>query len=189
MLIIGDSISIGYTLPLRAALAGVANVHRPPENCASTIEGLAKLDQWLGDKPWDVIHFNWGLHDLKYMDPKGRLVSPSEGKQKVLPPQYAKNLEELVERLEATGARLIWRPTTPVPAGANGRIPGDEDSYNRIAAEIMEAHGIPINNLNAFIGGQGVPHVRPDNVHFSEESSAILGGRAAESIREALRGE
>ena len=59
VLIIGDSISIGYTLPLRAALKGVANVHRPPTNCAHTWRGLEKIDEWLGDGKWDLIHFNW----------------------------------------------------------------------------------------------------------------------------------
>ena len=69
VLLIGDSISIGYTLAVRDLLEGVANVHRPGTNCGPTLRGLDQLDQWLGDLPWDVIHFNWGLHDLKYIEP------------------------------------------------------------------------------------------------------------------------
>src|SRR5689334_21790630 len=65
ILLIGDSISIGYTVTVRTMLAGKANVHRIPENGADTANGLKKLDAWLGDARWDVIHFNWGLHDLK----------------------------------------------------------------------------------------------------------------------------
>ena len=72
VLLIGDSISMGYTLPVRKMLAGTANVHRVPENAGDTARGLEKLDAWLGDKPWDVIHFNFGLHDLKRLR-KGRL--------------------------------------------------------------------------------------------------------------------
>ena len=72
VLIIGDSISIGYTLPVRKLLDGRANVHRAAANCGPTTRGLESLDAWLGDKPWDVIHFNWGLHDLKYMGPQGQ---------------------------------------------------------------------------------------------------------------------
>jgi len=63
VLLIGDSISIGYTVPTRALLKGKANVHRPPTNCSSTGYGLTMLDAWLGAKKWDVIHFNFGLHD------------------------------------------------------------------------------------------------------------------------------
>src|SRR5262245_53545807 len=65
VLLIGDSISIGYTVPTQRLLKGQANVHRVPENGGPTINGLKKIDQWLGDKPWAVIHFNWGLHDLR----------------------------------------------------------------------------------------------------------------------------
>ena len=60
VLLIGDSISIGYTAHVRAMLKGVANVHRPLTNCGPTTRGLENIDAWLGDGKWDVIHFNWG---------------------------------------------------------------------------------------------------------------------------------
>lgn len=63
VLIIGDSISMGYTLPVRALLKGRANVHRIPENGNSSTVGLRRLSEWLGEGEWDVIHLNWGLHD------------------------------------------------------------------------------------------------------------------------------
>ena len=68
VLLIGDSISIGYTLPVRELLKGKANLHRIPVNGGPTITGLEKLKGWIGDGKWDIIHFNWGLHDLKFMD-------------------------------------------------------------------------------------------------------------------------
>src|SRR3954467_10868139 len=74
VLLIGDSISMGYTLPVREMLKGKANVHRPPANCGPTERGLDQLDKWLGDGKWDVIHFNFGLHDLKYLDANGKYV-------------------------------------------------------------------------------------------------------------------
>jgi hypothetical protein len=64
VLLIGDSNSQGYTLPVREMLKGLANVHRPPVNCGDTGRGLRLLDVWLGTEPWHVIHFNFGLHDL-----------------------------------------------------------------------------------------------------------------------------
>ena len=186
VLLIGDSISIGYTLPLRAALKGRANVHRPAENCQHTWKGLESIDRWLGDGTWDVIHFNWGLHDLKHVDAQGRLALPPSGKQISTVEQYASNLEKLVDRLNATGAKLVWRPTTPVPHGARGRIPSDLDRYNGAAREIMDRHGIEIDDMNAFIAAESVPHVRPDNVHFSAESSARLAENSAAAIAKAL---
>ena len=60
VLLIGDSISMGYTVPVRNLLKGKANVHRVLENGGPTTNGLAKLQTWLGKGKWDVIHFNWG---------------------------------------------------------------------------------------------------------------------------------
>src|SRR5438132_4350306 len=71
VLLIGDSISIEYTIPTRRLLEGKANVHRIPANGWSTTTGKERLTQWLGTREWDVIHFNWGLHDLK-IDPEGK---------------------------------------------------------------------------------------------------------------------
>ena len=83
VLLIGDSISIGYTLPTRELLDGKANVHRIPTNGGPTTRGLEQLDRWLGDSRWDVIHFNFGLHDLKRADAKGTLVDVSQGPRQV----------------------------------------------------------------------------------------------------------
>ncbi len=85
VLLIGDSISIGYTLPTRDALKGKANVHRPPANCGPTPRGVEHLDAWLGDGKWNVIHFNFGLHDLKYVNDAGRNTSPDKGRPQVPP--------------------------------------------------------------------------------------------------------
>lgn len=186
VLIIGDSISIGYTLPLRAALGGVANVHRPPTNCAHTWRGLEKIDQWLGDGTWDLIHFNWGLHDLKYVDQSGKLALPPDGDQVSTLEEYERNLDKLVQRLRKTGAKLVWRPTTPVPEGAAGRIPADLPRYNQAARRVIDRYGIEVDDMNAFIAANKIPHSRPGNVHFSKEASIQLAESSAAVIRRAL---
>ncbi|MDG1895949.1 MAG: hypothetical protein P8J37_13670 [Fuerstiella sp.] len=120
VLLIGDSISIGYTVPVRELLKGKANVHRPLTNCGPTTKGVTEIKKWLGDGKWNVIHFNFGLHDLKYMGPKGQnLADPNaDGSHQQVPPvEYEANLRKLVAVLKNTDAKLIWRSTTPVPAG------------------------------------------------------------------------
>src|ERR1043166_9555827 len=92
VLIIGDSISMGYTWEVRKLLAGKANVQHPNVNCWSTAFGLDHIDQWLGKKHWDVIYFNFGLHDLKYLDDKGNYVTPERGLQVSSIEQYQTNL-------------------------------------------------------------------------------------------------
>lgn len=188
VLLIGDSISIGYTLAVREQLAGVANVHRPPTNCGPTLRGLDNLNSWLGEKPWDVIHFNWGLHDLKYIelasDPRhsGKKVPVEEGEVMVPVEAYARNLRELVDRLKKTEAALIWCATTPIPVGAGGRLPADAGRYNDAAASLMRAKGIPVNDLYSFAAARLEAIQRPRDVHFTSEGSTVLAGEVVRQI-------
>jgi hypothetical protein len=189
VLLIGDSISMGYTLPVRSALKGKANVHRPKVNCGPTTTGLKSIDTWLGDSKWDVIHFNWGLHDLKYMGPGGEnLGDPSnpECRQQVPPEEYDKNLRQLVERLKKTEAKLIWRNTTPVPEGSAGRVFDDSAKYNAIAEKIMQENGIPIHDLYAIVQPQQDKIMLPANVHFTKEGYDTLAADVVAVIQKSL---
>lgn len=190
VLLIGDSISIGYTVPVRKLLDGKANVHRPLTNCGPTTKGVAEIEKWLGDGKWDVIHFNFGLHDLKYMGPGNKNLADPEADdsfQQVPPTEYSANLTKLVKRLEKTGATLIWRSTTPVPQGAKGRVVGDSAKYNAIAKEIMQEHSITIDDQYTFVMKDGKGFQKPANVHFSPEGSNALAKQAVASINRALK--
>jgi len=193
VLIIGDSISIGYTIPVRQLLAGKANIHRPPANCGNTARGLKNLDRWLAtDKTaanggkWDLIAFNFGLHDLKYLDAHGKYVDPPVGKQVAPLPLYEKNLRQLVTRLKKTGARLVWVNTTPVPAGTKGRIAGSEVAYNQVAAKVMKENGIPIIDLHSVAESDLADYQRPRNVHFTPRGWHALAEAVAAGIEKAL---
>jgi len=104
---------------VRHRLEGIANVIRPVANCESTLTILEKLDRWLGQTKWTVIHFNAGLHDLEHVQYEG--VAP--GKQIMVPVEkgprwisidsYRSNLEKIVERLEKTGAKLVFGHNCP----------------------------------------------------------------------------
>lgn len=189
VLLIGDSISIGYTTSVQKLLEGKANVHRAPTNCGPTTRGLQQLDQWLGDKSWDVIHFNWGLHDLKYMGPNGQnLADPkaATSKPQVAIDEYEKNLRTLVARLKKTNAKLIWCATTPVPEGARGRVVGDSVKYNKVAADVMNENGIAIDDLYSFAKPRLKKIQRPKDVHFTPAGSAALAGEVVKHITTAL---
>lgn len=179
VLIIGDSISMGYTKPVQTLLADVADVQRIPENGGPTINGLAHMDQWLATGKWDVIHFNFGLHDLKIMP---------DGKHQVEVEQYAANLKIIVQRLQGTSAKLIWATTTPVPAGklTPPRIPGDVAIYNAAALPVMEANHVAIDDLYAFALPRLAEIQQPENVHYIEAGYEALAKQVAGSIRKWL---
>jgi beta-glucanase (GH16 family) len=189
VLLIGDSISIGYTLHTRALLKGKVNLHRIPTNGGHTAKGLAEMDKWLGEGKWDVIHFNWGLHDLKYVVPgTGKLAAPPEGKRVAAVEKYVANLDALVKRMRKSGAKLIFATTTPVPKGCGGRAAGDARIYNAAALKVMHARLVPVNDLYSFALPQLGKIQRPANVHFLPEGSKALATRVAASIIKALRG-
>jgi hypothetical protein len=118
VLLIVDSISIGYHVDAREALAGKANVYQPNINFGPTTRGLEQIDQWLGDREWDVVHWNFRLHDLKYMGPNGEnLADPAEPSShpQVAIDAYQANIKKLTERIKKQAKIVIWRETTTLP--------------------------------------------------------------------------
>jgi hypothetical protein len=169
VLLIGDSVSGGYTLAVRRALAGKANVHRAPENCGPTSNGVKKLDLWLAGGPWDVIHFNFGLHE-----------------RKTKPEEYEQRLNAIVERLKKTGAKLIWATTTPVSAGTPDWTEGKVEELNAVAARVMQQQGIETDDLYATIKPTVAEHQNPKDVHFNAAGYAKLGEQVTQVILKAL---
>jgi len=189
VLLIGDSISIGYTVAVQELLKGKANVHRIPTNGGPSSNGVANIKEWLGDSKWDVIHFNFGLHDLVYMGPDGaRLVEPSlpGAKHQVPLPDYEKNLTAIVQQLQATGAKVIWCNTTPVPEGTKGRIADESIQFNEVAAKVMQAANVPTNDLHRHAKAKLTEVQLPANVHFTPEGSKYLAEKVAAEIQKLL---
>ncbi len=180
VLLIGDSISMGYTVPVRELLKDKANVHRIPQNGGPTKLGMEKIDAWLGTGKWDVIHFNWGIHDLKFMP---------DGKRQVEVDDYEKNLRALVAKMKATGAKLIWATTTPIPNGdlVPPRRFGEVSEYNAIALRVMKENAVTVDDLNAAVTPQIDKLQNPKDVHYNAAGYKFLAGEVAKSIEAALK--
>ena len=199
VLLLGDSISVGYTPFVQEALEGRAVVVRPMrgakvENCQGTNRGVEALDHWLALEPgdWDVIHFNFGLHDLKRVHPStGRNSDDRKDPHQADPKRYERQLEEITERLAATGAALVFATTTPVPKGPLSpyREPRDVTRYNRVALRVMKRAGVTVNDLYEFVLDQKPSMQRAGDVHFDERGSRLLGQRVADAILEAAAKE
>lgn len=191
VLILGDSISIGYYPYVKEALLDRVDLSRPmlPEggfqNCEGTTNGLKKIDQWIGEKRWDIIHFNFGLHDIKHINPKtGKNSKSFDDPQQASPKQYEKNLNIIVKKLKKTKAKLIFATTTPYPNAKlkPARQPGMPKIYNTVAFKIMKKHKVYINDLHAYVLLRIEELQRPNNVHFSEYGSIELAKKVVESI-------
>lgn len=171
VLLIGDSVSRGYTQAARKALAGKANVHRAPANCGPAASGIKNIEVWLGDGKWDVIHFNFGIHDRN---------TPLA--------DYTQRLSQLIERMKQTGAKLVWASTTPIPDDLpKKQTAASIVERNAIAAELMKRQGVATDDLFAAI----TPHLgemqNPNDVHFNAKGYDFLGETVAEAIEAALK--
>ena len=191
VLIIGDSISIGYTPYVVKKLKEEADVKRIKGNAQHTGTGLKKIDSWLGNEKWDVIHFNWGLWDLCYRHSKSKVQGNRDkvnGKITTPLPQYEKNLEQLVIRLKKTGAKLIWAHTSKVPPEEAGRHEGDDKKYNDVATKIMNKHGVMINDLLTLSSSFDKSlFTKAGDVHYKKPGYEKLADQVVEHIRKALK--
>ncbi len=205
VLLLGDSISLGYTNYVRQKLAGRANVYRAMTsdgksvaNCGNTKMGLAGLDHWLDTKQikssrkqWDVIHFNWGLWDINRRIPKNQdnlgVRDREKGFISFTEEEYAANLTKIVKRLQKTNAKLIWANISFVPQGEEGRRFGDDLLYNQTAEKVMKSYNIPINDLNTFTRSLGPDLMaKPGDVHYKSEGYRKIAEQVVKIIEKQL---
>ncbi|MDF1659790.1 MAG: alpha/beta hydrolase fold domain-containing protein [Verrucomicrobiales bacterium] len=166
VLLIGDSISRAYTQTVRKELAGKANVHRAPANCGPTATGLRKLDVWLGNGSWDVIHFNFGIHDR---------ATPLD--------EYRDRLGQLVARLKATGATVVWASSTPIPDLPEKKwTAASIVERNAVAVELMQENDVAVNDLFSAITPHLAEFQNPDDCHYAAPGNQFLGERVAKFL-------
>ena len=194
-LLIGDSISAAYESVVRELLEpdGVDVTWQVGGSSAQVLAGLA---EWVapGQSP-DVIHFNCGLHDSRYFKVAGTYQQPLAN--------YTALLRGAVDWLKAnTDAQLVWATTTPVITDrlvaywaareASGqlkveyvRYTDDIASYNKAARQIMDAAGVPINDLHAVVQRASPQElIADDGVHMTEQGTRLLAEAVAGAVRE-----
>lgn len=165
ILLIGDSISRSYTDSTRKRLVGLANVHRAPANCGPATAGVKNLDSWLGKKPWDIITFNFGIHDSK-----NSMTT------------YRVNLQKVVDKLKATKASLIWIRTTPLYDKETGIDKTAE--VNRIADSMMQSNHIRICDVaGAVMKDTAYKNYYVDGVHFNNKGISLMAEAVAKSLK------
>lgn len=197
--IYGDSISIGYKEYVRASFEGKANVYRLHENGGSSNDFIRKMEKLIKTMfqpqlkegwsfEWDVIHFNVGLHDLKYVV-QGKL-DKEKGIQVSSLQVYEENLRSIIHYLKNTypNAQLIFATTTPVPEDEPGRFVGDAFKYNKVALKVMhDFQEIVVNDLYTF----SIPVLKTHaiglgNVHYKAKGSRLQGIEVAAVIAETI---
>ncbi len=186
VILIGDSIRMGYQATVIDALADAAEIWVPEANGGDSRNVLAHLDEWIVARRPHIVHINCGLHDLKRDFAQGQFQVPID--------EYAQNVRQILTRLKAeSGATLLWATTTPVDEKLHhenkdfDRFAADVEAYNAAALAICREEGVEVDDLYAVIEqGDKAGLLTKDGVHFVEEGSRILGEKVAAFIRKYL---
>ena len=185
VVLLGDSIRMGYTPKVKELMDGAADVWGPRENGAHCMWTLGHFGPWVIDQKPDVLHFNFGIHDQSE-------ASYGDGQPQVLPEQYALALKRFIARAkELTTAKLIWASSTPLYQAEEGtpmqdwKSRGRIDEYNRIALDIVQAEAIPVNDLNAVIMNNNFwDCLLEDGCHMTDKGNQVLAEAVVAAVRE-----
>jgi acyl-CoA thioesterase-1 len=188
ILVLGDSISGQYSTFLREKLLHRANVRvggtayeTQPDWASVVRREITEREAEIG-RPFDLIQFNWGLHALKWAQGTDYSMRFKEGYSRCVPlERYGAELEKLIVELKRTGRRLVWATTTPAN---NGSQPDDAVAYNAVARQIVQRHGLAVNDLHAFVVQHRLAQNEPQNCHFPRSSAEQLGHHVAATLLE-----
>lgn len=193
IMIIGDSISLGYAPHLSDLMGDRAAVYHNPGNACATWLGVkdGKIEGYLdktayGDEidTWDVVVFNYGLWDI------GRASIDKPPRTDI--PTYKKHIENIARRIKksAPGAKVIWANITAIPkGGTKGNKEGDAVPYNEVASEVMKDVGIPECDLHTLTKNFDETCMKPRNVHFTDKGYEEIAKLVQAKIEEELGGE
>lgn len=180
VLLLGDSIRLGYCGYVKELLSDKAEVIYPKENCLSSQYIIMNVT-WgtLCDKERvSAVHFNCGHWDMAHFenDPEP-LTSLAE---------YRKNLGVIVRCLRAKfpNAKLIFATTTPMNPDYTGKLNRTTEDimrYNAEAKRVMEEMGVEVNDLFELAKAWDKDNF-VDECHMNPQSYEILASRVSERI-------
>ena len=179
VMLIGDSIRLGYQEQVAKNLEGIAEVWGSEDNCRFakyTLNELGRMFEACG-KP-DVIHWNIGLWDSAVVcEEDGMFTSPAE---------YLFYMSRILRELKKHCAHVIFATTTPVRDGSLNQHIEFIDQLNAVIVPYMKAQGVPINDLYAIVNRDKEGLLRGDCIHLSLKGIEVCGKAVADAIRTEL---
>ncbi len=179
VVLIGDSIRLGYEKFIKDSLEGVAEVYSPENNCKFTLNLLRYLHGYVGPdglpSDADLVHWNAGLWDVINMVGDDLPLTP--------PDAYADLIKRINKRIRwcFPKAKIIFANTTTVVeegyTGTVRRFNKDIIRYNEIALSALKGTDTVINDLYSLT--KDIPsECRSDMTHFNTEQGVkTLGGK------------
>lgn len=184
ILLIGDSIRMGYCKTVRDQLRDVANVFYPAENCRNTQNVITRLNAWSKEFPADeigIVQFNCGHWDVAHWN--------SDEESLTSPEEYRRNIQMIIRLLRKLfpKAKVVFATTTAMNpsgiVGVNPRSNHEIELYNRVAVEVAKESDILVNDLNAITKTYTVEMFR-DYCHLTVATFEELGTAVAGFLRQ-----
>lgn len=176
VMLLGDSLRLGYQPVVSRLLEGKATVSGPSENGRWAGYTLNSLRFWIDSMPMpDVVHWNCGLWDLGDDYKLGRPFS--------LPEEFESALERTITVVNKLfpKAKLIMATIMPTENPDSSDI----EAYNEIIKKVAAKNNVPVNDLFPLVkGNNGL--FGPDHLHLKDEGYELVGGRVAEVIEDNL---
>lgn len=186
ILLLGDSIRMGYDRYVKLAFKDKAEVIYPQENCRSSAYVLRSMflwNEWLKlDESIDVIHWNAGLwDDLRLLD----------GKPLIAFEQYKENIDRICFHFKKwfPKAKIIFATSTPVQEELFGeckRFNKDTEMYNEAACEIVKKYGGSINDLYTLMNNCPAAYHSDLTHYYTKEATEVITNAVVDSICEQL---
>lgn len=174
ILLIGDSIRMGYDACTKIAFDGVAEVYYPSDNCRFTSYIIRHLGDWKKslelDENVDLVHWNAGLWDDLVMVDGKHLISIDE---------YKENIERIcnIIKIYFPKAKMIFATSTPVQEElftVCKRYNADTEAYNKVAVEIVKKHGGEINDLYSTMVKCPVKYHSDLTHYYTKEGTRVI---------------
>lgn len=180
VLILGDSISMGYRDYVKELLQGKAEVRFSEENGRYAKYTLHMVNQWIRNiSTPDIVHWNNGIWDIS-------VEPPLEGNFTPLP-EYLYTLERIIQTLQTAGAgKIIFATTTYQSPKFANTTQADIDLYNQAACALMLRKGIEVNDLGAFVKPRVSEFVCDDLLHLNEAGYRACAAQVAAVIEKFL---
>ncbi|MBR6680112.1 MAG: SGNH/GDSL hydrolase family protein [Clostridia bacterium] len=187
VVLIGDSIRMGYDKYIKEALSGTAEVFYPSENCRFAEYVLRYAHDWKAVGEWgddvDLVHWNAGLWDalelfgdepLTPISCYGELIKRIDKRLRMLFPN--------AKLVFATSTNVSEKMSRPEFTRHNATI----QKYNAEALRALSDTDTVINDLYSLT--ESVPDsYRSDWVHFyTPEGTELIGGKVLSEICELL---
>ena len=188
VLLLGDSIRMGYQQFVKEELTGEYEVRYPEDNGRFAAYTLWQVNQELKWNPdIELVHFNNGYWDMNVEAPMTEAIHPVE--------EYVSFLRRIVTLCRQCGAKVVFATTVPIlEAGAAGDNTGVQGTinysnewvkeYNAAATKLMAELDVPVNDLYALCMEDDRRYKCEDMLHLSEEGSRRCAKQVAEFIRQ-----